>query len=157
MANNVSIAKAKKGDTVILCAFTGMKIGVKEVVAANKSTVTIGTDKGEAVFDRKTAKQIDPEPKAPRFANSIIPDDGSYVPPQRKKKAKPAKKAAKKAKPEPEVEEDDEEDEEETPAPKKATKKAPAKKKAVKQPEPEEDADEDEDEEWDDDDFEEVE
>lgn len=161
MANNVSITKVKKGDTVILCAFTGMKIGVKEVVAANKTTVTIATDKGEAVFDRKTAKQINPEPKAPRFANSIIPDDGSYVAPQRKKKAKPAKKVAKKAKPEPEVEEDDEEDEEETPAPKKATKKAPAKKKAVKQSEPEdeddEDGDEDEDEEWDDDDFEEVE
>lgn len=157
MANNVSIAKAKKGDTVILCAFTGMKIGVKEVVAANKTTVTIATDKGEAVFDRKTAKQIDPEPKAPRFANSIIPDDGSFVAPQRKKKA-PAKKVAKKAKPEPEVEEEDEE-EEETPAPKKATKKPAAKKKAAPKPapEPEEDEDDDEDEDWDDDDFEEVE
>lgn len=158
MANNVSIAKAKKGDTVILCAFTGMKIGVKEVVAANKTTVTIATDKGEAVFDRKTAKQIDPEPKAPRFANSIIPDDGSYVPPQHKKKAKPAKKVAKKAKPEPEDEEEDDAEEDEQPAPKKATKKPAAKKKAAPKPAPEpEEGEDDEDEDWDDDDFEEVE
>lgn len=153
-----TMAKVKKGDTVILCAFTGMKIGVKTVSKVDKNTITIETDKGEAVFDRKTAKQIDPEPKAPRFANSIIPDDGSYVPPQRKKKAKPAKKVSKKAKPEPEVEEEDEE-EEETPAPKKATKKPAAKKKAAPKPapEPEEDEDDDEDEDWDDDDFEEVE
>lgn len=157
MANNVSIAKVKKGDTVILCAFTGMKIGVKTVSKVDKNTITIETDKGEAVFDRKTLKQVSPEPKAPRFANSIMEDDGSYVPPQRKKKAKPAKKVAKKAKPEPEDEEEDDAEEDEQPAPKKATKKPAAKKKAAKQPEPEEDADEDEDEEWDDDDFEEVE
>ena len=156
MANNVAIAKVKKGDTVILCAFTGMKIGVKTVVAADKTTVTIGTDKGEIVFNRKTAKQIEPEPKAERFANSIIPDDGSYKAPVRKKKEKPAK-AVKKAKAEPEV--DDEEEEEEVPAPKKTTKKKPAPKKpAKKQPEPEEDEDdfEDDDDEFDDDDFEEV-
>lgn len=146
-----TIAKIKKGDTVIMCAFTGMKLGVKEVVEVDKSTITIKTDKGEATFDKKTLKQIDPKPKAPRFANSIIEDDGSYVPPTRKKKAK---KAATKKKAEPvEVEEEDEE----TPAPKKAAKKKPApKKKPEPQPEPEED-DEDEDEEWDDDDFEEVE
>lgn len=156
MANNVLIAKAKKGDTVILCAFTGMKIGVKEVVAADKTTVTIGTDKGELVFDRKTAKQIEPKPKAPRFANSIIPNDGSYTAPVRKKKAKPAKKATKKAEPE---ETEDEDETEEAPAPKKATKKAPAKKtkKPEPAPEPEEEDEDDEEEEWDDDDFEEVE
>lgn len=156
MANNVSIAKVKKGDTVILCAFTGMKIGVKSVTAADKSTVTIGTDKGEIVFDRKTAKQIEPEPKAARFANSIIPDDGSYTPPARKKKDKPAKKATKKAKAaeEPEVEE---EEVEETPAPKKATKKKPAAKKPVKKPEPDPVEDDDDDDDFDDDDFEEVE
>lgn len=154
MANTI-----KKGSKVILKAFTGMKLGVKEVTAADKNTITIATDDGrELVFDRKTLKQIDPEPKAPRFANSIMEDDGSYVPPQRKKKAKPApKKAAKKAKPEPEDEEEDEE--EETPAPKK-TKKAPAKKAAPKKkPEPVEEDDDDDfdDDDFDDDDFEEVE
>lgn len=150
----VTIAKVKKGNTVIMCAFTGMKIGVFEVVAADKNTVTVSTTKGEIVFDRKTGKQIEPEPKAPRFANSIIPDDGSYVPPQRGKKAKPAKKAAK-AKTKPEADDDDEEEAEETPAPKKA-KKAPAKK-AAKKPEPDPEEDEDDDDDWDDDDFEEVE
>jgi DNA-directed RNA polymerase alpha subunit len=146
----------KKGNTVILCAFTGMKIGVKEVIAADKATVTLDTNKGEAVFDRKTGKQIDPEPKAERFANYLIEDDGSFVPPTRKPKAK------KKAKPEPEVteedlDEDEDIEEEEKPV-KKPTKKSPAKKsKPAPEPELEEDDDDDDDEDWDDDDFEEVE
>ena len=149
MANTI-----KKGSKVILKAFTGMKLGVKEVTEVDKNTITIATDDGrELVFDKKTLKQIDPEPKAPRFANSIMEDDGSYVAHQRKKKAKPApKKAAKKAKPEPE-EEDEEEVEEETP---KKAKKAPAKKAAPKKkPEPVEEDEDDDD--FDDDDFEEVE
>lgn len=151
MANNVSIAKVKKGNTVILCAFTGMKIGVKDVTAADKNTVTIATDKGELVFDRKTAKQIEPEPKAARFANFIIEDDGSYVPPVRKKKEKPAKKAKSAS----EEAEEAAEEVEEAPAPKKAKKTTP-KKSPKKQPEPVED-DDDEDDDFDDDDFEEVE
>lgn len=153
MANNVSIAKAKKGDTVLLCMFTGCKTGIKEIIACDKNTVTLNTRIGEAVFDRKTGKQIEPMPKNERYASYIVPDDGTFVPPQRKKKAKPAKKAAK-AKTEPEEVEEDE-DEEETPAPKKTKKAAPAKKSKKKpEPEPEED---DEDDDFDDDDFEEVE
>ena len=156
--NTTFLKTLKKGTTVILCAFTGMKIGVKEIIAADKATVTIETNNGEAVFDRKTGKQIDPEPKAERFANYLIEDDGSFVPPTRKPKAK-------KAEPKTEVEEedaDDEEDEEEKkPAPKKkATKKAakPAEKKSSKKPEPEEEEEweEDDDDDDDDDDFEEI-
>lgn len=154
MSNNVAIAKVKKGDTVIMQAFTGMKLGVKEVVAADKTTVTVATNNGEVVFNRKTGKQIEPEPKAERFASSIIPDDGSYVAPQRKKKSKPAKASTKKAA-ETEADED-EEDEDEKPAPKKTKKSAPAKK-SKKQPEPEPEEDDEDDDEWDDDDFEEVE
>ena len=111
-----TVSKIKKGNKVIMVAFTGMKLGVFEVVAADKETITVGTNKGERVFDRKTGKQIEPEPKAPRFASSIIPDDGSYVAPVpgRKKKAETPKKATKKKKPEPEEieEEEIEEDEE---------------------------------------------
>lgn len=146
MANNVSIAKAKKGDTVLLCLFTGCKSGVKEIIACNKNTVTLRTNLGEVIFDRKTGKQLEPLPKNPRFASFITVDDGSYVPPQRKKKAAPTKKKASRAKTEPE------EEVEETPEPKKAKKPAAKKSPAKKQPEPEED-----EEDWDDDDFEEVE
>lgn len=155
--NTTFLKTLKKGTTVILCAFTGMKLGVKEIIAADKATVTIETNNGEAVFDRKTGKQIDPEPKAERFANYLTEDDGSFVPPTHKPKAK-------KAEPKAEVEEedaDDEEDEEEKkPAPKKkATKKAakPAEKKSSKKPEPEEEEEEwEEDDDEDDDEFEEI-
>ena len=89
MANNIPITKVKKGDTVLLCLFTGCKAGVKEVIACDKSTVILRTNLGEVTFDRKTGKQIEPMPKNPRYASFITVDDGSYVPPQRKKKAKP--------------------------------------------------------------------
>ena len=113
-----TVSKIKKGNKVIMVAFTGMKLGVFEVVAADKETITVGTKNGERVFDRKTGKQIEPEPKAPRFASSIIPDDGSYVAPvpgrKKKAEAETPKKATKKKKPEPEeVEEEEIEDDEE--------------------------------------------
>lgn len=150
----------KKGTTVILCAFTGMKIGVKEIIAADKTTVTIETNNGEAVFDRKTGKQIDPEPKAERFANYLTEDDGSFVPPTRRPKAKKAESKAEVEEEDADVEEEEDEDEEEKkPAPKKkATKKAakPAEKKSSKKPEPEEEEEWEEDDDDDDDDFEEI-
>lgn len=161
--NTAFLKTLKKGSTVIVCAFTGMKLGVREIIAADKSTVTIENKTGEAVFDRKTGKQIDPEPKAERFANYLIEDDGSFVPPTHKskdsgkKKSKPAK-VEETEEEELEDEDDEEAEEEETPAPaKKSAKKkpAPAKKtKSKKQPEPEEDEDEWADDE--DDDFEEI-
>lgn len=155
--NTTFLKTLKKGTTVILCAFTGMKLGVKEIIAADKATVTIETNNGEAVFDRKTGKQIDPEPKAERFANYLTEDDGSFVPPTRKPKAKKAEPKAEAEEEDADVEEDEEE-EEKKPAPKKkATKKAakPAEKKSSKKPEPEEEEEWEEDDD-DDDDFEEI-
>lgn len=155
----MSLANLKKGDTVILHMFTGIAVGVKEVLAADKTTVTLETRIGKAKFSRKTGKQVEPKAKNERFANYITEDDGSYVPSgaqaKSKKKSKkvedkkPTKKT--KAKPEPEDDEEEEEDEvEEAPKPTKKTKnapsKAPAKKTAKKKPEPDEDEDFDEDE-----------
>lgn len=154
MANNVEIMKAKKGDTVLLCMFTGCKTGIKEIIACDKSTITLNTRRGEMVFDRKTGKQIEPMPKNERFASYVVVDDGTFVPAARKKKkAKPEKKASKKSKPEPEVK--DEEEQEEKPTPKKekkATKKTTKKSKPVEDPTPAQEPDD-----FEDDDFEEVE
>lgn len=148
---------SKKGDSVILKGFTGIKLGVFEVTSATKKTVTITKRNGdELIFDRKTGKQTNVEEGKEKYANSIMEDDGSYVAPSTKGAAK--KKAAKKpAKPAPvEDDEDDEdeadEDEEEEPKPvKKPAKKAPAKKPAKKAPVVEEDEDDE-----DDDEFEEI-
>ena len=144
----MSLANLKKGDTVILHMFTGIAVGVKEVLAADKTTVTLETRVGKAKFSKKTGKQVEPQAKSERFANYITEDDGSYQPAEKatsKKKAKKAedKKPAKKTKAKPEPEEDEEE--EEAPKPKKASK-APAKKapKSKKKPAPAEDFDEDE-------------
>ena len=146
----------KKGDTVILCGFTGIKLGVFEVTAATKKTLTLTKANGdELIFDRKTGKQINVEEGKEKYANRIIEDDGSYVAPTRSgAKKKAAKKPAKKQ-PEPvEEEEEDEDEEEEEPKPvKKSGKKAaPAKKSATKKaPVVEEDEDDE-----DDDEFEEI-
>lgn len=121
----------KKGDTVILHMFTGIPVGVKQVIKADKKTFTIVTGKGDTVFDKKTGYQLKPECKSDKYRNYCTEDDGSFED-YRKGKAKPAKKSAKKAntKKAKVEEEDDEEDEEERPA-KKSSKK-PAKKAASK-------------------------
>lgn len=140
----------KKGDKVILKGFTGIKLGVFEVVSATKKTVTITKKTGdEMVFDKATGKQINVEEGKEKYANSIMEDDGSYVAPATrgasKKKAvkKPASKKATVEEPEDDEEEDEEEDE--APAPKKSAKK-PAKtaKKSKKPVEVEDDEDEEE-------------
>ena len=118
----------KKGDTVILHMFTGIPVGVKQVIKADKKTFTIVTGKGDTVFDKKTGYQLEPECKSDKYRNYCTEDDGSFED-YRKSKAKSAKKSAKKvstkkAKVE---EEDDEDDEEERPAKKKSSKN-PAKK-----------------------------
>lgn len=151
----------KKGDTVILCGFTGIKLGVFEVTAATKKTITLNRKKGgELIFDRKTGKQINVEEGKEKYANFIIEDDGSFVSPTRSGAKKKATKKPTKKQPEP-VEEDedeaDEDEEEEEPKPvkkgaKKVAPKAPAKKPAKKAPVVEED----EDDEDDDDEFEEI-
>lgn len=153
-----TLAKVKKGDTVMYCMFTGMRVGPKEVVACDKDTITISRNKkGEATFSRKTGKLISPMPENEKFASHIEEDDGKYVHPVRKK-SKAKKEKTRKAKTKVETQEPEEEDiEEETPAPapepKKKEKKTKAKKTSKKKPEPEPE----EDDEFDDDDFEEVE
>lgn len=152
----MSLANLKKGDTVILHMFTGIAVGVKEVLAADKNTVTLETRIGKAKFSRKTGKQVEPKAKQDRFANYITEDDGSYEPSgaQTKSKKKSKKNEDKKTKTKAkakaaEVEEDeDEEDEEEEPP--RPAKKSKGKKKPAKkpQPKPEEDEEEDDDEEY---------
>lgn len=138
----MSLANLKKGDTVILHMFTGIAVGVKEVLAADKNTVTLETRIGKAKFSRKTGKQVEPKAKQDRFANYITEDDGSYEPTGAQAKTSKTKAKAKAA----EVEEDeDEEEEPPRPAKKSKGKKKPAKKP---QPKPEEDEEEDDDEEY---------
>lgn len=145
----------KKGDKVILKGFTGIKLGVFEVVAATKKTATINKRNGdEMVFDKATGKQINVEEGKEKYANSIMEDDGSYVAPATlgASKKKEMKKPVKKAKVE-EPEDDEDEEEDEAPAPKKSTKKpAKAAKKSKKPVEVEDEEDEEEDE----DEFEEI-
>ena len=139
----------KKGDKVILKGFTGIKLGVFEIAAATKKTVTVIKKNGdEMIFDRKTGRQVNVEEGKEKYANSIMEDDGSFVAPSTRgaSRKKAAKKAAPKAAPveddeDEEVEEDEEEEVEKPAKPTKKGKKAPAKKVV---------------EEDDDDDFEEV-
>lgn len=136
--------EVKKGETVIVKGFTGIKLGVFEVAAADKKTVTVMKKNGdEMVFDRKTGKQINVAEGKEKYANSIMEDDGSYVAPSTKKvsKKKASKSVPKKSKPEPVEDEEDDEDEEEEKPVKKSKKSAKKSKKVVE----------------DDDDFEEIE
>jgi hypothetical protein len=143
-----------KGDKVILKGFTGIKLGVFPVASTTKKTITVLKKNGdEMVFDRKTGKQVNVEEGKEKYANRIIPDDGSYVAPSTKgaAKKKAAKKAAAKAKPVEEDEDiDEDEDEYEESAPKKSTKKAAKKSGKSKKAAADEDEDDDEFEEVDD-------
>lgn len=158
---------SKKGDKVILLGFTGIKLGVFEVKAVTKKTVTLVKRNGdEMIFDRKTGKQTNVAEGKEKYANSIIEDDGSYVAPSTKGVSKKSAKAASKKTAAPAADSDEDEDEsdedeaEEAPAPKKSGKKAATKassKKPVKKSAPVVDEDDDEeDEDEDDDDFEEI-
>lgn len=109
----MSLKNIKKGDTVIMCGFTGIKLGVFEVAKASEKSITVMKKDGTPlVFSRKTGKQTNTEEGKERYANSIIEDDGSYVAPQRGTKKKAEKKATKKKaskKAEEVIEEDEEE------------------------------------------------
>ena len=84
----MSLKKVKKGDTVIMVGFTGMQMGVFPVVKADEKKITIEKADGtQLAFNRKDGKQSKVEEGKERFANKIIEDDGTYKPPQRKKKA----------------------------------------------------------------------
>lgn len=142
----------KKGEKVILKGFTGIKLGVFPVESTTKKTITVLKKNGdEMVFDRKTGKQINVDEGKEKYANSIIPDDGSFVAPSTAgAKRKSTKKATKvQTKVEDEADEENEECEDEAPA--KKSKKTP--KKSPKKAAPVED---DEDDDEDDDEFEEV-
>lgn len=146
----------KKGDKVLLRMFTGCIAGVKDVIAADKTTITLNTRLGETKFSRKTGKQIEPAPSQERYASYIEEWDGKPIPPRTKKAAKPSKKKQ----PEPEVEEVEaeeaaevEEEVAETVKPSKKGAKKPAKKAAKKKLKTEEDED---DEDFDEDEFEEA-
>lgn len=116
----MSLKNVKKGDSVILCGFTGIKLGVFEVKKATEKNITLEkTDGSLMVFSRKTGKQTNVEEGKEKYANSIMEDDGSYTPPRRKKKTKKSddetpkktrKKPIKKEEPEEELEEDEIED-----------------------------------------------
>lgn len=151
---------SKKGDKVILKGFTGIKLGVFEVTACTKKTVTLVKRNGdEMIFDRKTGKQTNVEEGKEKYANSIIEDDGSYVAPSTKGASKKSAKAAPKKTAAPAADEDEDESDEdegeaeEAPAPKKSGKKAAPKatKKPIKKSAPVVDEDDDEE-----DDFEEI-
>lgn len=97
----LKMLKVKKGDTVILKGFTGIKLGVFTVEKATDKTATIiKKDGSKLIFSLKTGKQTNVEEGKEKYANSIMEDDGSYVPPVRNKATakKSAKKSAKKAK-----------------------------------------------------------
>ena len=147
----VDLSNVKKGDKVILYLFTGLACSVKEVLKADKNTITIETNRGKSVFSRKTGKMIEPEVKSERFASYITPDDGSFVPNSEKSSKKKAKKAedkkVKKGKSKPVDDEDEDDDEDEPEVKPKAKKsKVKAKPKAKKKPDPDEDEEIDEEE-----------
>lgn len=129
-----------KGDKVILKGFTGIKLGVFEVEkVTEKSVVVLKTNGEKMVFSKKTGVQTNVEEGKEKYANSIMEDDGSYVRPQRKKKAKKVEE------PVDDVEVEAEEEEEK---PAKKTKKV-KKAKKVEEPEPVE-VEDDETDEWED-------
>lgn len=111
----MSLKNIKKGDSVIVKGFTGIKLGVFTVAKASEKTITVEKKDGSLmIFSKKDGKQTNIEEGKERYANTVMEDDGSYVKPnsgKRKKAAdkKPAKKAAKKAEPE-DIEDDFEDD-----------------------------------------------
>lgn len=149
----MSISAIKKGETVVMLGFTGMRLGDFKVSAADKTSITITkVDGKEMVFSRKTGKQTNVAEGKEKYANSIVhPDDA----PKEKPKKKPAKDDKKKAAAAPskkksapveeddeeeddEDEEDEEEDDEE-PVQKKKKKAATASGGAIKKKKPVED------------------
>lgn len=121
----MSIAKAKKGEVVVLLGFTGIRLADMTIASATKTEITIVKSDGkELVFDRKTGIQTNVAEGKEKYANKIVSVEDA---PEKKAKKAPAKKKKAPAKKEPVVEVE-EEDEDEEPAP---VKKKTAKKKAA--------------------------
>lgn len=99
----MSLKNIKKGDTVIVKGFTGIKLGVFDVVKATEKNITVEKKDGSLmIFSKKSGKQTNIEEGKEKYANSVMEDDGSYKAPKRGKKK--AKKPVK-----PEVQEEPEE------------------------------------------------
>lgn len=113
----MSLKSIKKGDSVIVKGFTGIKLGVFTVAKATEKNITVEKKDGSLmIFSKKDGKQTNVEEGKERYANSVMEDDGSYVQPHRGKKTKktdkkPAKKSKKQAEPD-DVEEEEFEDDE---------------------------------------------
>lgn len=115
----MSLKDVKKGDSVIVKGFTGIKLGVFPVTKATEKSITVEKKDGSLmIFSKKDGKQTNVEEGKERYANSVMEDDGSYVQPHRGKKTKkdedkkPAKKSKKQAEPD-DVDEEEFEDEDE--------------------------------------------
>lgn len=111
----MSLKNIKKGDSVIIKGFTGIKLGVFTVAKATDKTITVEKKDGNLmIFSKKDGKQTNVEDGKEKYANTVMEDDGSYVKPNsgKRKKAdkKPAKKASKKEEPEDIEDELDEDD-----------------------------------------------
>lgn len=111
----MSLENIKKGDTVIVKGFTGIKLGVFEVAKATEKSITVKKKDGNLmIFSKKDGRQTNVEEGKEKYANSVMENDGSYVKPNsggRKKKKKAAKPAKPAKKPEPVEEVEDDEDE----------------------------------------------
>ena len=146
------MAKVKKGQTMIMVGFTGIKLTRVEIAdVTDKGIIVIKKDGTKLVFDKKTLVQTNA--KNEKYANRLIEDDPDWEPALNKarKAPKKSKKEDKKGVKPVEVDEDDEEedeDEDEEPVrkqkPSKKSSKKPSKKAVVE--------DEDDDDEFDDDD-----
>lgn len=146
------MAKVKKGQTMIMVGFTGIKLTRVEIAdVTDKGIIVIKKDGTKLVFDKKTLVQTNA--KNEKYANRLIEDDPDWEPALNKarKAPKKSKKEDKKGVKPAEVDEDDEEedeDEDEEPVrkqkPSKKSSKKPSKKAVVE--------DEDDDDEFDDDD-----
>ena len=112
----MSLKNVKKGDSVIVKGFTGIKLGVFTVAKATEKNITVEKKDGSLmIFSKKDGKQTNVEEGKERYANSVMEDDGSCVQPHRGKKTKkedqkPAKKSKKQAEPD-DVDDEEFEDE----------------------------------------------
>lgn len=154
------LSKVKKGDTVAIVGFTGIRLTDTEVTGASKTQIKVlKTDGAEMIFDRKTGVQKNVEEGKEKYANKAMLPADAPVNKKREKKVKPPKKTKEPivVEEEPEEGEFDEEFEEDEEEPKKAKKPAKKSKKPAKKVEEEFEEDDDfDDDDFDDDDFEEI-
>ena len=116
--------QTKKGQTVVLIGFTGIRLSEVIASGATKTVITVTKKDGsDMLFDRKTGMQTNCVEGKEKYANKIMSiEDAPEAKAKAPKKAKGKKAPKVEAIPEDEFED---EDEEEAPAP--AKKKAPAK------------------------------